>query len=215
MPRKAITTLAAAGVLIAAFALVELYQHTVRSRAESFLLDLQALELGKSTFSDAKRLQSQYGGQELTQGIYPADCSARDCYVRFMFTNFPFAILHLAPPTGLGAALHIQGGVVRSRTTAYQAEAGDQSFVLSIDDNFKTGYQEEFCVVSRRGNGSGPPWKVQISMRPGAPKDLSNAAYALNLSCLTRFGACSDPYGMLPTLFSQKVPICTERPDSQ
>lgn len=216
MSRKTATALAAlVGLLIALLALVELYQHAVRSRAESFLLDLKALQLGKSTFSDARRLQSQYGGQELTQGIYPPDCSARECYIQFIFTNLPLAVLRLAPPTALLATLHIQNGAVISHATDYQAEARDQPVSLSVHYAINTRYIQDLCQVFRRVESSAVPSKLVISMRPGISKDVTDAAFAFDLSCLSRLGTCGEANRILPPLFTQKVPICTERPDTQ
>jgi hypothetical protein len=212
MLRKALrgTMLVLASVVIVMLWLL-LNQFRVRSRAESFLRDLKSLSIGKSSFVEVKKLQAAYGGTQLTQGIYPSDCSPRDCYIDFLFTNGWLARLHLAPPTGFGATLRIHNGVLSSRSLGYQAEAGSHSFVLSVQESSNPIHMQDFCLTFR-SDPMGRPWRMAISMRPTATQVERQLAYSFDLSCLARLGTCGEPSGVLPSLSPENAVICTDSP---
>lgn len=198
------------GVMLVALSVV-LNQFRIRAQAEAFLSEFKSLSMGKSSFDEAKRLQATYGGRELTHGVYPSDCSPHECYIYFSFLNSWFARLHLAPPTGFGATLHIHDGVVSSRSVGYGAQAGDVSFDLSVDEGTSTGRNQGFCVV-HRADQLGRPYKLMISMSAEAKPVQRELAYSFDLSCLARIGICGQPSMILPHLSEQNTVICDQSP---
>lgn len=202
--------IAVVAVLVLALVFVVLSQFLTQSRAKAFLAQANSLRIGMSTFDVAKKLEAIYHGHELTGGMYPPDCSPRDCYIQFLFTNNWLARLRLAPPTGFATTLHIENGLITSRTTAYAAEAGNHSFTLAMDESSSPSYIQDFCAVFFRTDLSGRPWKIQISISPKASQLQRDLAYSFDLSCLARLGSCGEPTRILPALSQQDIAICSE-----
>jgi hypothetical protein len=203
--------IAAVVILLLSLILVVSSQFLTQSRAGAFLAQANSLRVGMSTFDVAKKLEAIYHGHELTGGMYRPDCSPRDCYIQFLFTNKWLARLRLAPPTGFATTLHIENGLIISRTTAYAAEAGKHSFTLAVDESSSPGYIQDLCAVFFRTDLSGRPWKIQISISPKASQLQRDLVYSFDLSCLTGLGSCGEPTRILPALSQKDILICSER----
>lgn len=66
----------AVGLLVIAMAaLIAIQQHILRWRAERLLADVRELELGKSNWSDARRIMTRWGAW----GFYEGSCTAQRC----------------------------------------------------------------------------------------------------------------------------------------
>jgi hypothetical protein len=206
------TATALAAVLVATLIFVVSIQFVTQSKAKAFLEEANSLRIGTSTFDAAKKLEATYHGQELIGGIYPRECSPRNCHVRFLFTNNWLARLHLEPPTGFGTILHIENGLITSRITAYSAETGNHSFTLAADESSRSSNTEDFCVVFSRADLSGRPRKIQIRIGPKASQSQRALVYSFDLSCLAKLGTCGDPARILPIISQQDIAICSERP---
>jgi hypothetical protein len=211
---------------------VEVSVRISRRRAEQLLHDLRQLQVGKSTFEDARALIMGFGG-----GISPYDhsgCSPAHCTFEVVLTHYPplvrvwgpsllngettWQVVRVFPPLGLqdwqaGATVQVDRGIVTHVSYGVWVR-GSGGFVLGRDT-------DEFLVIpqylrDRMGQRSyyvswanittvGGGEGILSTLTPQANAEERNHAYDVDFDCLTMLGGCTSLCQIAPTSFADLV----------
>jgi hypothetical protein len=175
-----------------------------RLRARDLVAAMQTVRVGASSLPEVESLARQFGG------VARQPCDASLCNVDFgPIRNSLLAKLHLAPATRLGSRITVQDGTVSYMTVGYDVTspartiASADVFVFPIIEEraFPAGGAPFEVNVRWGASGSSKPdkrWKIGVRMTPAAPQELQRAAFAFDLSCLTRLGGCTSGDELLP-----------------
>lgn len=191
--------------------------HTQR-RAESFLADLVALDLGKSKLSEALKIANDHDGFIFDYGhenksvsrdmALPSACTEKACDLGFRFDSFVLRRFHLGYQTALVGFIEVRDGVVTTRQASFGTWSGRQS-----EQGWDDSYQIDVYECSPRAGGpcqyflSGLDYTVRwhstapryaVYFTSQAPPYRRGPAWALNLSCFTRLGGCRSRHELLP-----------------
>lgn len=188
------------------------------SRAEAFLTDVTKLEVGKSTFEDAKTLARKYGGIPWWVSDNSMQCTYQRCDFRFVFENKPLTSTHFVPYVGFIANVGVKNGAVTERHIHY-ARHSKRPFAYNVRETVLPDGDTPEAQAMRRLIGfrrmnvdkEGIPSAVSIDLEPSTSADERSRAYALNLSCLSKILGCSGPAAIFPSSIQyQGVPYQTQ-----
>ena len=215
-------------VAVLAITVEEVSAHIYRQRAERLLHDVRQLQVGKSTFEDARALIVGHGG-----GVSPYDhsgCSPTHCTCEVALKHYPFFIevwarflnvemlcqmLRVFPALGLqdwwgGANVRVDGGVVTHVWYGVFVR-GSGGWVLGHTiDEFKVmpeylrdrmrqrSYAVGWFNITTEGGGEG----VSSTLAHEASAEERERAYGLDFGCLTRRGGCTSLCQLAPTAFA-------------
>lgn len=161
------------------------------------LAQVSELEVGKSTFADAQKLADSM------DATVSGTCSAADCNWLRRADNLSLPHFWAGDGETLSVGFRVQDGVVTERSIAYQ--------VGSVFARSPYADTEERV----RWTGGPPPnpvsvqtqWTPHIArygalvlMVPAAPPETRSKYLDFNLSCLWKYGGCSDAGQLLPTV---------------
>src|SRR5579863_4005929 len=93
------------------------------AQAHAFLEDVTKLEVGTSTFEDARAVAKKHGGIPWWVSDGSMRCTYEKCVFRFVFENKPLSSTHLVPYTGLIGTLIVNDGVLVGRWIDYYRSA--------------------------------------------------------------------------------------------
>lgn len=175
------------------------------SRAQAFLKDFTKLEIGRSTFEQAKSVAEKHGGIPWWVNDTSMQCTSQNCVFRFVFENKPLTSTHLVPYVGLIGSIAVEDGIVVRRYVNYfryakRPVAYNVMEALLPPGNTPEGRGMKRMIGLRRMNVDlkGIPSDVSIGMDPSNSADQRRRAYALDLSCLSRLFGCSNPSAIFP-----------------
>ena len=80
-------------------------------RARAFLSDIRKLEVGKSTFEDARMLAQRYGGIPWWVSCDSMRCTSQRCQFRFVFENKPLSSMYIEPHVGFVSGIEVRTGI--------------------------------------------------------------------------------------------------------
>lgn len=191
---------------IAALTLCSLYVSALRtrSRARKFLLDLSTLRVGRSSYLDAARLASRYGGEP-----WPAfpKCTSDDCYFYVTFNGLPIPI-SVRPKVRLSALVHVRNGTVSAIEVTYECDAssvGRTVYDVLDSSSDKSAPQNEiyrwespsYGVAVLEVDEHAVPWQVLIFLGKDATPQQRQTAFDIDLSCLAKTCKC-EPSTVVP-----------------
>jgi hypothetical protein len=220
-----------AAVAVLAISAEEVSTRIYRRRAERLLYDLRQLQVGKSTFEDARAVIMRHAG-----GVSPFDhsgCGPAHCTFVVGVEHFPFRMeawgrhlnieaeyyaLRALPPLGLqdwesGGDVRIDGGIVTH--IGYRVVVrGSGGWVLgyfAVEDRAAARHLPDLMVerpyfvhwfnITTVGGGEG----IESSLTPQASTEERNRAYNFNFDCLTRRGGCTSLCQIAPLAFADYV----------
>ena len=164
-----------------------------RERAEGFLREATTLQLETDHTAQVNSLLKKYAANVIIK-----NCEDTGCTYSFEFANRWFYRLQLAPWTQLTCTLYLVQDKLQSRYC--QLSTGDTSascHALVWEQSHWKSSPEAFRVDQ---TWSGGPWRVQVKLTPEASASQREAAYALNLGCLSKIGGCTNAKQLLPTI---------------
>lgn len=175
------------------------------ARAQAFLHDVTELEIGKSTFNDARSVAQKYGGIPWWVNDSSMQCTYERCAFRFVFENKPLTSTHVVPYVGLVGTLTIKDGIVVNRSISYSRYARRpfaynviEAVVPQGDTLQARGVRAMMGLTRMEVDPEGTPSAVTIGLEPSASYDERRRAYALNLSCLSRILGCGTASAIFP-----------------
>jgi hypothetical protein len=234
MPKKRILGRLLVGlvaVAVLALSVAEVSTRISRRRAERLLHDLRQLQVGKSTFEDARAVIVGHGG-----GVPPYDhsgCSAAHCTFVVGLTHYPlltrlwgryssieaeYYALRALPPLGLqdwesGADVRVDGGIVThiGYRVFVRGSGGWVLGYIAVEDRAaakhlrdlmgQRPYYVHWFNITTVGGGEG----IQSTLTPQANAEERNHAYDFNYDCLTRVGGCTSLCQIAPLAFADYV----------
>ena len=212
-----------AAVAVLAISIEEVYAHICRRRAERVLHDVRQLQVGKSTFEDARAVVLRNRG-----GVSPYDhrgCSTAHCTFEVVLKHYPILLevwgqesllLHVLPRLGLqvwegGGDVRVDAGIVTCVTYGVLVR-GSGGWLLGHEaEEFKavpkylqdrTGQRSYFvrwANITTPGGGEGIISTVTLQANP---KERNVAA---DFDCLTRLGGCTSLCQIAPAAFADYV----------
>ncbi len=213
---------ASAILLIACITFAVMWVRTLSqsTRARSFLSDIMKLEVGKSTFEDARMLAQRYGGVPWWVSCDSMRCTYQRCQFRFVFENKPLSSTYLEPHfgfisgievrtgipyVGLIGDLDVRNGVVAKRQISY-FRYGKRTFAYNVWEMVLPEGNSTEAEAMRRRIGfkrmnvdqDGIPSAVSIDFEPSISLDQKARAYAISVSCLSKIFGCTGPSDIFP-----------------
>jgi len=213
---------ASAILLIASITFSVMWVRTLSqsTRARSFLSDIMKLEVGKSTFEDARMLAQRYGGIPWWISSDSTQCTYQRCQFRFLFENKPLSSTYIEPHIGfisgievktgipymgLIGDLAVRNGVLVGRNIHY-VRYSKRSFAYNVREqlpalaNTPQAEAMKWSIGLKRMNvdQDGIPSAVSIDFEPSISPDQKARAYAINVSCLSKIFGCAGPSDIFP-----------------
>jgi hypothetical protein len=179
-------------------------------RAEAFMQDFTKLEVGKSTFEDAKRAALKHGGQpEPGSGL----CTYEACVFQFLYQNKPLSSTYVVPYVGFIGTLVLKNGVLAERDIHY-VRYSKRPFAYNVremvlaEGNSPQAQGMRRLIGFRRMNvdSAGIPSVVSVGLSPSTSADERRRAYALDVSCLSKLFGCGGPSAFFPHNFPYQGP---------
>jgi hypothetical protein len=178
----------------------------VRTEAKSALSDLSGLQQSDDSTAAFEVLKRKYGNR-----LRPAQgCLPQDCQYLMTISNRSVSVLHLAPY----AELRLWYNVYKTSLTFAMVE---YRVALPRGNSPVVHVQVGMCAhgcgvrfdVSPHGV-SQQMWNGIAEVGTRATRQERDAAFALNLDCLTSMGRCTDISDLLPTVWSRKGPAAVQ-----
>jgi hypothetical protein len=191
-----------------------------RSRAKKFLSDLASLRIGHSSFVDAARLASRYGGKP-----WPAfpQCTREDCdfYVAFDGLRNPVLI---KSEVRLSALIHVRNGKIYAVEVTYECDASsggralydvrDTSSDRSAPQNQMYRWESPgYGVAGLQVDEHAVPWEVFILLAKDATPQQRHLAFDIDLSCLAKVCKC-EPSAVVPNAILSSLEARMSAPQS-
>jgi hypothetical protein len=203
---------------------IRLDQYVLRRRAERLLSDIRSLELRKSTYADARRLEDRWLDESKEAVCRPSWCDLQISVDNVGARHLAFLLNHLtirAIYHGLGGRVAGVGSFLRVRDNLLWGKGmGLAIETLSTESDGRNveydlegsiGTDDHFTWVSARH----PEYQIGgptacTSCREGwvkftpyaAPQDVLRLT-DLNFACLTRWRHCTEPADILPTAWRE------------
>ena len=213
------------GVAVLAISAEEVSTRIYRRKAEWLLSDLRQLQVGKSTFQDARAVIMRHGG-----GVSPFDhsgCSPAHCtfdvglehypffikvWARFLNVDILFHVLRALPALGLqdwasGADVRVDGGVVTHVSYSVLVRVSGGWVVGRTTDEFKVipehlqsdmgqrSYFVHWSNITTLGGGEA----IRSALTPQANAEERRRAYDFDYNCLTKLGGCTGLCQVAPS----------------
>ena len=163
-------------------------------RARSLLSQVSALQVGRSSFEEAKQVGQRLG----SQGNDP--CSALDCYWTFVVDNFKVPELWRGEGVRFIAGFRVQDSVVSEQRFMFQIGTG---FNAQTADFWERGSWPRFpkqFIVGTQTSPSFPHFRSYVNLTPATPADLRSRYLSFDLSCFWKYHGCRDAEELLPTV---------------
>lgn len=174
-------------------------------RARAFLGDFTKLEVGKSTFDEAKSIAGKYNGIPWWVSDGSMRCTYQDCVFRFAFENKPLTSTHLVPWVGLIGFVTVKDGVVAERHIGYHiygkralAYNVSEAILLAGDTPQGREMRGMLGVTRMQVDSQGIPSAVSVGLEPSSSPDQKRRAYDLDTSCLSRLYGCNSASVFFP-----------------
>jgi len=161
--------------------------------AEDFSLQSRAIVVGRTSFSEAERMLSNYQRYQLNNS-----CASADCELAFRFRNSWLSLLRLAPPTGFNSLLRFHDGVLVNRETHLGQGLCCVVYVREDLPASATGALRSRFSLELQRDGNGRPWKAMVHLTPQASEKERELAYSFNLHCLDKIGGCKTAEELSP-----------------
>jgi hypothetical protein len=168
-----------------------------RNQAEALLKDVDSLELGTATFSEAQQIAGKYGGLAVPsqQGSY---CTAQDCTFTFLFENKFLSGLNRRRRVSFTVGLMIENGKVVGKEVTYGLTTKSAvlfAYILFDRIHSRLSHQE----ITRNWDAHGGLRRLQVDLVPSTAADLRRRAYSIDLSCLAILRGCDTPNTIFPS----------------
>jgi hypothetical protein len=209
----------------------EVSAHVYRRRAERLLYDVRQLQVGKSTFEDARAVIVAHGG-----AVSPYDhfgCSPTHCTFEVGLEHYPLFmkvwgrfisgetlchVLRILSRCGLldlsaGITVTIERGIVTHTGYGVLVRGNDALVLARQVDEFKVmpeylrnragqrSYFVDWVNITTVGGGEG----IHSILTPQANAEERNRAYDFDFDCLTKLRGCTSLCQFAPSAFADLV----------
>lgn len=146
------------------------------------------------------------------------ECSAEECILQSRITNWPLAMLRLAPETELYIRVVFQSGKGASSHIRYSTF--DQLGPVNVVDDFNDARLKQFffhplltesdlryrVTFNRWSQGKivNAARQSLVHLSPKSTSEERRRAYELNLHCLVQVGGCSSSVEMAPSIWNEE-----------
>lgn len=196
--RRPMVLILIGAALLAAMSLASAYADAwyEKSAAERLLMVLSRVQVGSSTESDVTDATKAFA--RYAEGHMNSDRQKAASAVTYTFQNRVMAYLHLAPWKFVYIGLEFKNGMVVSKSLNFYQEPQSGVIVQEVvatdrSDSTKIGARQIHPVIY------GPNRLViEVHDDTSVPLARRQLDWQLDLSCMTKMGACRDPRSMLP-----------------
>jgi hypothetical protein len=201
--RNLVLAVVIAAVGLALFVLIAEFR--VRREAKSAVDDVKRLQQSDDPTAAFEVLKRKYGNS-----LQGPSCSPRFCQYLLTISNRSLSALHLAPHAELEVwyTVHKTSLVLAMLEYRVAVPRGNSPVV-----HVQVGMCAQGCGVRFDVNPHGRSeqmWNGLVDFDTRATQQERNAAFALNLSCLTMGGNCTDITDLLPTVWSRTGPTTVQ-----
>lgn len=192
-----------AGLVVLIYAWVK--ARAQEARAGAFLQEITKVEVGRSTFEEAKIIARKYDGIPWWVNNNSMRCNYEACRFRFVFENKPLTSLRVVPWTAVIAEISVRNGTITSQEINYVRGANRPLYYTVRESAPPASDTEE--PQARSGmiglnrlkvDKQGIPSVLVVELHPSNSPDQRRRAYALNLSCLSALFGCNSPSAIFP-----------------
>lgn len=168
---------------------------TFRSRNAAALLlrDFEHIKLGETKIADIRTMAAAYNRYRMASAN---PCSDSECTIVFRFDNRWLSRATFGSLTGLMCQIHTQNGRAVWLSAVMTSDA---PAVASVQEALPAINSVPFDVAGKAlGGGARHMSLIDVRMTPQASSDEEHAAFAFDLSCLTKVRGCKYSEEMLP-----------------
>ncbi len=163
-------------------------------RARSLRSEIAALQVGRSSFEEAKRVGNRLG----SQGNDP--CSPVDCYWTFTTDNFEFPNLWRGEGARFIAGFRVQDSVVSEQRFMFQIGTGFKAQTAEFWERETWPHYPKQFMVGTETSSDYPHFRSYVNLTPATPADVRERYLSFNLNCLWKYQGCKDAEELLPTI---------------
>jgi len=179
-------------VIVGAIVLYDLFQPYVRAR--HLLSKIDALQVGESSFEEAKRVGMVLG----SQGNDP--CLPADCYWTFTVDNFSIPAMWRGEGTRFIAGFRVQNSVVSEQRFMLQIGTGfDAQTAEFWERETWPNFPKQF-IVGTQTTPTRPHFRSYVNLTPATHADIRERYLSFNLNCFWKYRGCRDAKELLPTV---------------
>jgi len=165
------------------------------NRARSLIVRVSAIEVGKSTFDEARRLAIQIRAT-------PSDpCTPAGCTWSVRVDNSAIPVQWRGLGTIFSTQFQVSDSVVSERAFSFQIGTGPNISFAEVDERVHwRGNTTEPVFVSTQTAIGDPYYRAFVRLTPAAPPEIRKRYLSFNLSCLWKYGGCQNARDLLPTV---------------
>jgi len=163
-------------------------------RARDLRSQIAALQVGRSSFEEAKRVGNRLG----SEGNDP--CSPVDCYWTFAIDNFEFPSVWRGEGARFIAGFRVQNSVVSEQRFMFQIGTGFKAQTADFWERETWPHYPKQFVVGTETSSDYPHFRSYVNLTPATPADVRERYLSFNLNCLWKYQGCKDAEELLPTI---------------
>jgi len=164
------------------------------ARARSLLSQVSALQVGGSSFDEAKRVGRRLG----SEGNDP--CSPLDCYWTFSVDNFKVPELWRGEGVRFIAGVRVQNSVVAEQRFMLQLGTGVNAQTAQFWEREAWPHLPNQFYVGGETTPVRPHFRSNVFLTPATPAGVRNRYLSFNLNCFWKYRGCRDAGELLPTI---------------
>lgn len=178
----------AVGVVV----LYELFQPYLRAR--SLLSQISVLQVGSSSFDEAKRVGRRLG----SQGNDP--CTPLDCSWTFSVDDFKFLTVWRGEGVRFIAGFRVQNSVVSEQRFMFQIGTGVNAQTATFWERETWPHYPKQFIVGTETSSVYPHFRSYVNLTPATPPDVRGRYLSFNFNCFWKYHGCKDARELLPTI---------------
>jgi hypothetical protein len=167
--------------------------------ARALLRDVSSLQVGKSSFADAKRVAEKW------DGTISDDCTPTQCSWHRWIDNFELPEWWRGEGEIFSAGFGVSDGIVDERGTAFWIGTGPGVSSASVQEKLRWKdsslyyfFGKTYLVEPQYSNDN-PHYRVFVRLKSDAPLDIRKKYLSFDLNCLWKLHGCEDAKQLLPT----------------
>jgi hypothetical protein len=174
-------------------------------RAKELITDVQGLDKARDPTAAALSFTKKYH-----RYLQETPCDHEVCQYRFVFTNRPVSILHVAKQAQIEALVTVYGAqldfVGLSLTSSVFKE---NSPIVYVQEDFckdRTDIKCDHFAINPHGRYVRPIWNGIVEFGQVASDEQKQLAWSLKTDCMTAPHGCSDISEIMPELWKRVSP---------
>ena len=197
--------LAVCAALLLSFWLVTMSRAYVVHRAKELIADVQGLDKARDPAAAALSFTKKY-----RRYLQETTCDHEVCQYRFIFTNRPVSILHLAKQAQVEALVTVSRANLDAVGVSLTSSVfKENSPIVYVQEDFckdRTDIKCNHFDINPHGQYVRPIWNGIVGFGQGSSDEQKQLAWSLKTDCMAALHGCRDISEMMPELWKRVSP---------